>query len=223
MAARTVTNAVSRTSVAIAALMVAVSVTIGVSVMITSFRSTVVNWLDLTLVADVYITAPGRRARAPAPVDTRAARASRAVPGVAEVEVHPQRHGRQRVWPGAALAAADTQRRRSAALYRFANGARRGHLAGHARPARSSSASRSPTATTCPLSGGIVTLLTDHGSHTFPVAAIYYDYSSDQGTILMSREVYHQYWDDRGLSGLAVYVDAGSRPRSCGRPTCVRR
>ncbi|MBI4632082.1 MAG: FtsX-like permease family protein, partial [Chloroflexi bacterium] len=62
LAARTVTKAISRTSVAIASLMVAVSVTIGVSLMIDSFRATVINWLDLTLRADVYVSAGARAA-----------------------------------------------------------------------------------------------------------------------------------------------------------------
>ncbi|HEX9596651.1 MAG TPA: FtsX-like permease family protein, partial [Anaerolineales bacterium] len=55
MAARTVITALSRTSIAIAALMVALSVTIGVGLMIASFRNTVENWLDLTVRADVYV------------------------------------------------------------------------------------------------------------------------------------------------------------------------
>src|SRR4030095_10898224 len=54
LATGTVARAVSRTGVAAAALMVAVSVTIGVSVMIASFRATVDNWLGVTLMADVY-------------------------------------------------------------------------------------------------------------------------------------------------------------------------
>ena len=47
---------------------------------------------------------------------------------------------------------------------------------------------------------------------TFSVAAIYYDYSSDQGTVRMARSTYHQYWDDRGLSALAVYVAPDADP-----------
>src|SRR5262249_27565838 len=58
LAAGTVARGVSRTGVAASALMVAVSVTIGVSVMIASFRATVENWLGVTLVADVYVSAP---------------------------------------------------------------------------------------------------------------------------------------------------------------------
>jgi putative ABC transport system permease protein len=87
LATGTVARAVSRTGVAAAALMVAVSVTIGVSVMIASFRATVDNWLGVTLMADVYISAPapgGARNSAPLAEDVPALVA--AVPGVAAIE-----------------------------------------------------------------------------------------------------------------------------------------
>jgi putative ABC transport system permease protein len=47
--------------------MVAVSVTIGVGLMIQSFRSTVVNWLGLTLRADLYLACPRPRRLSPRP------------------------------------------------------------------------------------------------------------------------------------------------------------
>jgi hypothetical protein len=37
-----------------------------------------------------------------------------------------------------------------------------------------------------------VTLTTDRGPHDFPVAAVYYDYASGRGTILVAREVYNE-------------------------------
>ena len=58
MSLRNVENSISRTSVAVSALMVAVSVTIGVSLMVSSFRHTVKIWLDQVLQGDVYISAP---------------------------------------------------------------------------------------------------------------------------------------------------------------------
>jgi putative ABC transport system permease protein len=58
LAARGVTASLSRTAPAVAALVVAVAVTVGLGVMITSFRATVVRWLDHTLQADVYVSAP---------------------------------------------------------------------------------------------------------------------------------------------------------------------
>jgi putative ABC transport system permease protein len=59
MAARGVVTALSRTAPAVAALVVAVSVTVGLGVMIESFRGTLVRWLDGTLQADVYVSLPG--------------------------------------------------------------------------------------------------------------------------------------------------------------------
>ena len=74
LAPRSITGALSRTAVAIAALMVAVSVVIGVGLMVGSFRSTVVTWLGQTLWGDIYISAPSLTAtRSAAPLDPRAA------------------------------------------------------------------------------------------------------------------------------------------------------
>lgn len=211
MAARTVVNAVSRTSVAIAALMVAVSVTIGVSVMIASFRTTVVNWLDLTLVADIYLSAPGGEgARSSTSLAADLPDRVAAVPGVAEVETI-RNVTVDSEFGEINLAAADTQRRRSAALYRFASGDAeviwQAMLDGAVVVSEPFAYRHG-----LPQQGGTVTLFTDSGPRTFAVAAIYYDYSSDQGTVLMSREIYHQFWNDRGLSALAVYTMPGADP-----------
>ncbi|MCC7359831.1 MAG: ABC transporter permease [Anaerolineales bacterium] len=212
MAARTVTQSISRTSVAIAALMVAVSVTIGVSVMIASFRSTVANWLNLTLVADIYITSPTPGgARAGTTIDPGTPALVAAVSGVAAVDSIRTVTVDSEFGP-ITLSAADTQRRRSAALYRFANGASAEAVWAQLQDGAVIASEPFAYRHNLPTSGGSVTLRTDHGEHTFPVAAIYYDYASDQGTLLMPREVYARYWNDRQLTGVAVYVAAGADP-----------
>jgi putative ABC transport system permease protein len=53
-------------------------------------------------------------------------------------------------------------------------------------------------------------MVTDRGEHTFPVVGVYYDYSTDQGRVLMFDTVYHQYWDDREISSVAVYLEPGA-------------
>ena len=58
MAPRDIIRSLSRTSIAIAALMIAVSVIIGLSIMVGSFRQTVEIWLDQTLQADIYLSPP---------------------------------------------------------------------------------------------------------------------------------------------------------------------
>ncbi|MCA1553054.1 MAG: ABC transporter permease, partial [Chloroflexi bacterium] len=205
MAARTVTGALSRTSIAIAALMIAVSVTIGVTVMIASFRSTVANWLDQTLLADIYISPPQSSASRTVTMDPALPERVRAVQGVSGVEVYRTVNVTSPDVGSVRLSAVTSSRTRSARVYRFANGtpdevwrqveqgaviitepfANRHHL---------------------PMSGGLVALLTDHGAQTFPIAAVSYDYSSDQGIVLMAREVYQRYWNDPNISSIAVYV-----------------
>jgi putative ABC transport system permease protein len=211
LAAGMVARAVSRTGVAAAALMVAVSVTIGVSVMIASFRATVVNWLGLTLQADLYISAPspggGRNAAAlSADVPARVA----GVAGVAEVETirvvfvaSPEGEVQ--------LAVTDAVRARGAALYRFREGE---PPEVWARVRAGAVLVSEPFAfrhgTEVP--GGSVTLRTDHGETAFPVAGVYYDYATERGTVLMAREVYERHWDDRARSSVAAYVAKGHDP-----------
>ncbi len=62
LAARGIARSLSRTAPAVAALTVAISATVGVGVMIGSFRDTVNLWLQQTLTSDIYISAPSTAA-----------------------------------------------------------------------------------------------------------------------------------------------------------------
>ncbi len=210
LAARTVTRAVGRTGVAIAALMIAVSVTIGVSLMIESFRSTVENWLDLSLRADILVAAPttgGTRA-APALSPDVPARVA-AVPGVARLETFRSVKVASPLGE-VQLAVADPRWERSAALYRFAEGSPAetwGRMREGAVVVSEPFAYRHQV----PPRGGSVTLLTDRGPHTFPVAGVFYDYATERGLVVVVRDVYERYWDDRAISSLGVYLAPGRK------------
>ena len=58
LSSRSIIQNISRTYIAIAALALAVAATVGVGTMITSFRSTVVSWLEARLNADLFISSP---------------------------------------------------------------------------------------------------------------------------------------------------------------------
>jgi putative ABC transport system permease protein len=60
-----------------------------------------------------------------------------------------------------------------------------------------------------PAHGGAVARQTDRGPATFPVAGIFYDYATEQGLVLMSRNVYERWFDDRAISSLGVFVAEG--------------
>jgi putative ABC transport system permease protein len=207
LAARTVTRSISRTGVAIAALMVAVSVSIGVSLMIQSFRSTVENWLDISLRADVFITVPaGGPATSPVLSPDLPARVA-AVPGVASVETF--RRVRVASPLGEVqLGVADPRSPRSAALYRYAEG---GAAEAWQKVLGGAVVVSEPFAFRhhLPAHGGSVTLETDRGPRVFPVAGVFYDYATERGLVILSRNVYERYWDDRAISSVGAYVAKG--------------
>jgi putative ABC transport system permease protein len=209
LATRTVTRSVSRTGVAVAALAVAVSVSIGVGLMIEGFRSTVENWLDLTLRADVFVaarSAGGARSFPTISADVPARVA--AVPGIAWVETF--RSVRVASPLGEVnLAVADPRRARDVRLYRSAEGD----------PGRAWDAARAGAVIVTepfafrhrlPAHGASVTLATDRGPHTFPVAGVFYDYATEQGTVFMTRNVYERYWDDRGVTSVGAHLVPGA-------------
>jgi putative ABC transport system permease protein len=55
LAARGITASITRSGLAVAALSVAVAATVGVGIMIGSFRASVSDWLEHTLTSDIYI------------------------------------------------------------------------------------------------------------------------------------------------------------------------
>jgi putative ABC transport system permease protein len=210
MAAGGVVASLSRTAVAIAALVIAVSVTVGVGVMIDSFRQTVVRWLEASLQADVYVSAPSRGGGfTGTAMDPEIARRAAAVPGVLRanlirrVEIPSPagpvrlvvigtndrgirsfelKDGRpEEVWPAF--------QRGGAVLvsepYAYRTGVGR---------------------------GGTVRLRTEHGDRDFPVAGVYYDYASDRGIVLMSRATYLRDWNDPKLSGFSLDLAPGADP-----------
>jgi putative ABC transport system permease protein len=209
VAARTVDAALSRTGVAIAALMIAVSITIGVSVMIASFRDTVINWLDLTLRADAYVSSPAETGTRPVGhLSTGLAATLSAVPGVDAVETYRGVEV-QSDYGTVLLSVVDARRERDARLYRFAQGTpqevwdgviRGGVIVSEPFAYRHS----------IPAQGGSITLITDGGPQSFPVEAIYYDYATDRGTVLMSESVFLSRWKDPGVSSFGVFFDSGT-------------
>lgn len=57
-----------------------------------------------------------------------------------------------------------------------------------------------------------IRLTTDHGAKSFPVAGVFYDYSTDRGTVLMSRAIYLANWDDPAISSLGLTAAHGVDP-----------
>jgi putative ABC transport system permease protein len=208
MAARGVVAALSRTGVAVAALMVAVAATVGVGVMIRSFRATVSSWLETSLVADVYVAAPtvsGSRSGESTLEPSVVARV-RETPGVAAVgtyrgvRVASSRGTTQLV----ALEIAPGSYRQFRFLAGVPESVWPAFQDGGAAIVSEPYAYRQGLAL-----GSLLSLRTDRGEVTFPVVGVFADYGSDQGVVMVSRRTYEAHWADRGVSSMGLTLKAG--------------
>jgi len=205
LAAGGVTASLSRTAVAVAALMVAVSVTVGIGVMIDSFRRTLVAWLERSLQADLYVSAPaGYGGFVGAPIAPELAARAAAVPGVAAV--HPIRRVELHTASGPLrLLAADADRRRFAAFeLREGNAGdvwRRVAEGGEAMVSEPFSRRWGVHL------GALLRLPTAAGERAFRVAGVFDDYTSDLGLVLISRRTYLRCWHDPRLSGFSIDLE----------------
>jgi putative ABC transport system permease protein len=218
LAPRDIVRSLSRTSVAIAALMVAVSVIVGVSIMIGSFRGTVIQWLDQTLQADIYITTPNTTAsRALGKLDPIVIQELQQWPGVADIVTYndtdvtvtgleelgsePQVIQRQ-----AKLIAAGgdvSHGQRPYAWKRDPNtdpwqylDTGDGVLVSEALVLKEH-LEHPPSA---------ITLKTPQGERKFQVVGVFYDYSSDQGTIILDNDRYRELWQDDSIASIGVFT-----------------
>ena len=215
MAPRAVTRSLSRTSVAVAALTIAVSVIVGVSAMIASFRTTVSDWLGNSLGAQIFISPPLFTSNY-ASVDVDAVVLERAgmIEGVRAISSartvsvaapdYPELlavnllasdfdiagEGRRFKWtkmpPAEHQAALDEGRVMVSEPFAF----RRGITEAKSR----------------------ITLTTDRGDRSFEIFGVYFDYSTDQGTVYMARSVYNRFFDDPFISSLAVFIEPQADP-----------
>ena len=196
----------SRTGVAVAALCIALAAALGVAVMVDSFRESLRLWLERTLRADIYVTAPGPGfSRPERQIDAEGIRRLLAVPGIVDhsasrrvsvespdgpvfveaVELAKASYG------GITLLAGDPTRVWPA----FERG---GILLSESQAFRTARGA-----------GGRVTLLTARGPRSFAVAGVYRDYGNDRGAVMMNRTIYRALWNDDAVTALGLYLAPG--------------
>jgi len=202
LAPRNVIRSQSRTAVAVAALMIAVSVTIGVHVMISSFRTTVTLWLEQAMQGDVYISTQGvSGTRLDTPLDPRAVELTQGYP-LAQSTITVRVTSVETEHGPVDLVAVDAARPMDARLF----------LAVQANPQQAMRQGAillsEPLANRLGIlkPGGSLALLTPLGWQSFPVAGIYADYASTRGTVRMSLDVYRRLWNDDRLNGVVLFL-----------------
>ena len=190
-----------RTSVAVAALSVAVSATLGVALMIDSFRFSVEQWLEGYLRSDIYITAESSVNGSLSKTFLNDLTLLSGVKSVATATRHSMATNKGPL----TLFVLDTD---VSGFVGFQI------VEQHVEDLWRSFQKDESVLISEPYSkhnrlhaGNSVTIPTEQGSQEFLIAGVYRDYSSDRGLIAMSRSTYQRYFSDQKIVSAALVVD----------------
>lgn len=226
MAPRTVVRSLSRTGVAVAALMVAVSVIIGVGVMIGSFRTTVEAWLEDVLQADIFISPPPLSSnQIETALDPAVLERLTTIPGIVQTATNRTIDGVAYL-ENRSTAAGETRTARAVvangtpvsiiALSEDLAGAERGYSDAigdwqetWAAIEEGAVLINEPMANRFKLHvGDELPLQTDRGVRSFLIVGIAVNFDV-RANVFFHDPIYRQYWDDTGLSAIALFVAPG--------------
>lgn len=203
MSSRSILQNISRTYIAIAALALAVAATVGVGTMVSSFRTTVIDWLETRLNADVFISAPSLISRRnDAVLNEEILDKIKEIDEVRDFnfyrEVELFQDGKRYHLLASGLS------KRSYSGFKFKEGE---PSEAWKRFEEGEIFLSEPFAYRYDLNVGSMLLLkTDKGMRDFKVAGIYYDYASDQGLITIQYDQFKRFWNAQGFSGISVFV-----------------
>ncbi len=199
----TVSVTLNRTGTATAALMIATAASIGIGIMVTSFRGSVADWLDSVLRADLYV--------ADAEFDnySRDRKIPRAV--VDRLERLPEVLATSNVLRGEADSAngrirlsAFTLNAKAKQGFRF----KAGDVQAIWRQWETADVAiiTEPYAYHHGISvGDDLNITTPRRNKLFKIVGIYLDYASERGSVSISRASYDRYWDTKGYDGIGIY------------------
>ena len=210
LASRSLVGSLGRTSVLVAALATAVAMMTSVGIMVGSFRQTVVNWMDHQLPADLYLRPAGKEAADHHPTialgfPERIAQ----LPGVAAVD-------RLRVYEISYQGMPVTLASMDAAVLgpydqsNFLSGRPPEKVLSDLRGLNGILVSEPFTYKHHVKVGDTVALALGEARPTFRVLDVYYDYSSERGTILMDRGTLLKYLPDSASTNLAIFLQPGA-------------
>ena len=206
MTFRGVQASLSRTSLAIVALTIAVSATVGVSIMVGSFRASVANWLEDTLQSDLYISATtGSSSRIEGTLDSTWLQRVQALPGIASISTG--RNARLEVdgisVPMLVLKPGEQSGRGFEYLHGDRDDIWQAFLEDEVILVSEPFAYHHKVQ-----AGDNIRVQTGKsGVIELEIAGIYQDYSSTQGMVVMPRRIYEKHWADRGISTIGLMLE----------------
>ncbi len=194
-----------RTSVAVAAFMIALSMSIGLGSMIDSFRRSVVWWMDSQLRGDLYIST-----KADVNVPEELYEELKRVPGIGGIDVFRNVPINFQGRP-ASITSIDASVLERYDRFGWLEGGdeswerlKRGDVIVSESFARRFKVRK----------GERITVKAVRGPAELLVAGVYYDYASEHGVIMMDRSVYLKLFGDRTINSLGIFIDEGNPDRA---------
>jgi ABC-type transport system, involved in lipoprotein release, permease component len=209
LASASIPASLRRTSIASAALSLAIGMMVAVALMVGSFRETVRVWVDQTVSSDLWLRPSKGLSNADVAVFPNTITNDLAkVPFIAAFD---RARGRGVLYHDApvTLGSGDLE-----------VAARFGDLPMIA-PSKSSEALRNAIARNGVVVsesfalkfdkgvGDEISLTTIHGPRSFPITGVYRDYSNDRGVVVMDRALYIRSFDDSAINTVVVYLKPG--------------
>jgi putative ABC transport system permease protein len=204
VAAGNIRQNLGRTAVAVAAFMVALSMSIGLGAMIGSFRQSLIWWMDTQLLGELYI---GKLDEAEVPEDFF--EEMKKMPGLGGV--HPYRNVQILYRDNPIyLSAVD-----ASVLQRYT---RFGWLEGGNENWESVKQGGVVISESLSRRFGIksrdsIELEGAHGKERFNVSGIFYDYTTEHGLVMMDRSTYLNFFGDRTINNIGIFIDPGNPKR----------
>jgi putative ABC transport system permease protein len=209
LASASIPASLRRTSIASAALSLAIGMMVAVALMVGSFRETVRVWVDQTVSSDLWLRPAKGLSNADSALFPNAISADLAkIPFIAAFD---RARGRGVLYDDdrVLLASGD-----------FAVAARFGDLPMIAPDKSSEALDNSIAKNGVVVSesfslkynkgvGDDVTLTTIHGRRSFPITGVYRDYSNDRGVVAMDRSLFIRSYDDDAISTVVIYLKPG--------------
>ncbi|HXI93978.1 MAG TPA: FtsX-like permease family protein [Blastocatellia bacterium] len=202
--------AIPRVSISVAALAVALAMMVAISIMIESFRDTVSYWVGETMVADIYARPMTRSATTDeGEISDEAIALAKADPQVAAVYPFTTQ---QLTYRGEPIIAGAGD---------FATFLKHGRLLfkspADARDRVRDAIGRDLVTVNESFSlrfkkrvGDVIELPTATGAHEFKIVAVYYDYSSSRGWVVMDHTTYARYFPYARPTSMSIYLQSGA-------------
>jgi putative ABC transport system permease protein len=205
VAAGNIRQNLGRTAVAIAAFMISLSMSIGLGAMIGSFRQSLIWWMDTQIRGDLYI---GKILEAEVPEDFY--EEIRKMEGLGGV--HPYRNALTLYRNNSInVSAVDASVLEKYARFGWLKGGnenwesvKRGGVI----------ISESFSRRFGVKSGDTITLEGNQGPTEFKVGAIFYDYTTEHGLVMMDRSTFLRTFGDRTLNNIGIFIDPDNPRRT---------